>query len=243
MDPRRRGLFMHEVFQRFFARWQADGHTAITFDNIDTARALFATIVEEKVATLPEAEAALERTRLLGSPAAEGLAEIVFRMEAERPVEVVERLLEYRLEGEFELAGVEGPRRVQLRGVADRLDLLADGTIRLIDYTLSSAPQRSRSLQLPIYGSCAEQRLRTHNGRRWTLGEATYIAFRGPKRVVPLFTVRSDRDDVLRAAQLKLIEAVDRIERGRFPPTPDDVFLCGFCSYPGVCRKDYVGDV
>jgi putative transcriptional regulator len=25
--------------------------------------------------------------------------------------------------------------------------------------------------------------------------------------------------------------------------TPEDVFLCGFCSYAAVCRKDYVGDV
>jgi hypothetical protein len=98
-------------------------------------------------------------------------------------------------------------------------------------------------LQLPIYGLCAEQRLQAHNGRTWTLGEAAYIAFRGPKRVHPLFTARADRDEVLNAAQEKLIGAVDGIERGEFPPTPADVFFCGFCSFAAVCRKDYVGDV
>ena len=41
----------------------------------------------------------------------------------------------------------------------------------------------------------------------------------------------------------RLIDAVEGIERGEFPPTPEDVFLCGFCSYGAVCRKDYVGDV
>ena len=49
---------------------------------------------------LPDAEAGLERTRLLGSSAAAGLGEAVLRMEAERPVAVVERLLEHRLEGD-----------------------------------------------------------------------------------------------------------------------------------------------
>ena len=39
------------------------------------------------------------------------------------------------------------------------------------------------------------------------------------------------------------VDAVEGIERGDFPPTPEDVFLCGFCSYGSVCRKDYVGDV
>src|SRR5439155_9462342 len=141
----------------------------------------------------------------------------------ERPVEVVERLLEYQLEGEFDFAGPDGPRRVALRGVADRLDLLADGTIRLIDYKLSSAPNKSRALQLPIYGLCAEQRLEAHNGRKWTLGEAAYIAFRSPRRVHQLLTARGDRDEVLNAAQEKLIGAVDGIERGEFPPTPPDV--------------------
>ncbi len=249
MDPMQQGLFVHKVFEAFFTAWQNQGHRGITTTNLDAARRLFAEVVEAQLSQLPEAEAALERTRLLGSPVAAGLGEVVFRMEAERPAEVVERLLEYRLEGEFEFAGPRGARRIALRGVADRLDLLADGTFRLIDYKLSSAPSRSRALQLPIYGLCAEQRLQAHStgsgqgARSWTLGEAAYISFRGVKRVTPLFTKRSDRDSVLESAQERLIDAVEGIERGDFPPTPEDVFLCGFCSYGAVCRKDYVGDV
>jgi RecB family exonuclease/inactivated superfamily I helicase len=243
MDPKRQGRFVHEVFERFFAEWQARGHRAITPADLDTARALFANVVDQQVAGLSEAEAALERTRLLGSPVAAGLGEVVFRMEAERPIDVAERLIEYALEGEFDFEGPDGPRRIALRGVADRIDLLADGTLRLVDYKLSSAPSRSRALQLPIYGLCAEQRLRGHSGRSWTLGEAAYIAFRGSRRVTPLFTVRAGRDEVLAEAQKRLVAAVDAIEAGRFPPTPTDVFICSFCGYASVCRKDYVGDV
>ena len=61
--------------------------------------------------------------------------------------------------------------------------------------------------------------------------------------MTPLFTPRSDRAQVLADAQARFVEAVDGIERGEFPPTPEDVFLCGFCSFAAVCRKDYVGDV
>ena len=27
-----------------------------------------------------------------------------------------------------------------------------------------------------------------------------------------------------------------------FPCDPDDQYLCTWCAYPSVCRKDYVGD-
>ena len=243
MDPRRQGQFVHEVFEAFFKRWQQDGHQAITPDTIDTARAVFREVVEECLGRLSDTEAALERTRLLGSPAAAGLGEAVFRMEAERPVAVVERLLEHRLKGEFVFDAAGGPRRLSLSGKADRIDLLADGTFRLIDYKLGWPPNKARALQLPIYGLCAEQRLDGHLGRRWTLGEAAYLAFKGPKRVVGLFTSADDRAKVLADAQERLVATVDAIERGQFPPTPDDVYRCETCTYAAVCRKDYVGDV
>ena len=152
-------------------------------------------------------------------------------MEAARPVAVVERLLEQRLDGEFTFETANGLRTVALRGKADRLDLLADGTFRLIDYKLGWPPQRTRAMQLPIYGLCAEQRLASHHGRRWTLGEAAYLAFKGPRRVVPLFTTPADRTKVLADAQQRLVDTLDAIGRGEFPPTPDDVWRCETCSF------------
>ena len=129
-----------------------------------------------------------------------------------------------------------------LRGKADRIDLLADGTFRLIDYKLGWPPDKGKALQLPIYGICAEQRL-DHQGRSWTLGEAVYLAFKGPKRVVPLFANDAARADMLARAQQRLSDTLDAIERGEFPPSPDDVYRCETCSFSAVCRKDYVGDI
>ena len=242
MTPLTQGVFMHDVFEAFFAQWQTDGHQAITPANLDVARAVFRDVAEERLARLSDTDAALERTRLLGSPVAAGLGEAVLRMEAERPVPVVARLLERRLDGEFTFDTPDGPRTVALRGKADRIDLLADGTFRLLDYKLGWPPGRD-ALQLPVYGMCAEQQLDGYRGRRWTLGEAAYLAFKGPKRVSPLFTAREDRQETLAKAAARLVETVDAIGRGEFPPTPDDVFRCETCSYAAVCRKDYVGDV
>jgi RecB family exonuclease len=243
MDPRKQGQFVHEVFEEFFTTWQAQGRGAVTPANLDEARDLFAAVVDRLILRLPTAEAGLERTRLLGSSAAAGLGDAVLRMEAERPVAVVERLLEHRLEGDFTIATEAGPRTVALKGKADRVDLLADGTFRLIDYKLGWAPQRTRALQLPIYSLCAEQRLAGRGGRQWVAGEAVYLAFRGPRRVVPLFTTDAERASVLAKAQERLAVTIDAIARGEFPATPDDVHRCETCSFAAVCRKDYVGDV
>src|SRR4030095_12876427 len=91
---------------------------------------------------------------------------------------VLERLLEHELEGQFTFAGPDGPREIALRSKSDRIDLLADGTLRIVDYKIGRAPDRKRSLQLPIYGACAAQTLEGRHGRAWTVGRAGYIAFR-----------------------------------------------------------------
>ena len=97
---------------------------------------------------------------------------------------------------------------------------------------------------MPVYGLCAEQSLKGYLGRQqWTLGEAAYLAFKGPKRVVGLFASPDERTRVLTDAQQRLADTVDAIHAGRFPPAPDDIHRCETCTYAAVCRKDYVGDV
>ena len=243
MDPRRQGQFVHGVFESFFAAWQSAGHRGITPANLDTAREMFTSVVDRALERLPAAEAGLERTRLLGSPAAAGLGEAVFRMEAERPVAVVERLLEHSLNGDFTIMTADRPRT--WRFAARPIGSIYWRTARfgLIDYKLGWPPARARALQLPIYSICAEQSLASYHGRSWVLGEAAYLAFKGPKRVVPLFSSPAEQAKVLAEAQERLAATVDAIERGEFPPTPDDVWRCETCSFASVCRKDYVGDV
>ena len=252
LSPRARGRFIHEVFQRFFEAWDrrqldsplAKGGRSITAETYDEARKVFAKTAEPLLAQLPEADAALERTRLFGSAISVGLIDVVLGLEARHPMDVVERWLEYRLDGTFTLGGSDG-RAVSLRGVADRIDLLTGNRFRVIDYKSGSAPDRKRALQVPIYALCAQERLAAERGATWDVEEAAYVAFTGKKSLVPIIARKNSTDDraaVLADARTRLLDIVSGIERGEFPPRPYEARMCSYCAYPSVCRKDYVGD-
>jgi RecB family exonuclease len=243
LTPKELGIFVHQVFQAFFEEWGRRGEGAITPDNLSNAREVFAEVIEPLLQELPEGEAAVQRTRLLGSAADEGLAEAVFQIEAEWQTPVVERLLEHELTGEFEIQGDGEARRVSLRGKADRVDLLADDTFRIIDYKLGSAPDRKLALQLPIYSVCTVHYLRGARGENWKPGQAGYIALGSDRRFVSMLGREKDTEATLREAQNRLLNAIDAIERGEFPPRPHDIIMCTRCEHASVCRKDYVGDV
>lgn len=239
LSPRARGRFIHEVFQRFFEAWDARGRGAITEERVDEARALMADVAEPLLARLPAADAALERARLFGSAISSGSVDVVFEREVASAAEVIERRLEYRLEGEFDLGSADG-RRVPLKGVADRIDLLAGNRLRVIDYKTGSAPNPRRALQVPIYALSAIERQAATDGRRWAVDEAAYIAFSGKRSYVPVVRSGSDGDDVLGGARARLYAAIDGIERGEFPPRPHEPIICTWCAFASVCRKDYV---
>ena len=150
-SPLERGRFLHELFETFFHEWQARGRGRITPREMADARALFTEIAEPALRSLSPAEAELERARLFGSAVGSGIADRVFAMEAERGIEIRERLMEYELDGEFSFTGEDGrSRAVRLRAKIDRVDVLGDGTFRLIDYQTKYVPDRRTALQLPI---------------------------------------------------------------------------------------------
>jgi RecB family exonuclease len=241
LSPRARGRFIHEVFQQFFLAWDARGQTTITPDRVDDARALFAEVANPLLDRLPESDASLERTRLFGSAISVGMVDVVLGLEASRPIEVRERWLEHRFEGDFALAG-DG-RRIALKGVADRIDLLAGRRLRVIDYKTGYAPNPRRALQVPIYALCASEQLQDRDGFPWTIEEAAYVAFSGKRTLVPVVKAgSSDAPESLAAARARLLEVVDGIAGGIFPPRPHDPMMCRYCAYSAVCRKDYVED-
>jgi RecB family exonuclease len=239
LSPRARGRFIHEVFQRFFEVWAARGAGAITAESLDDARALMIEIAEPLLARLPAADAALERARLFGSAISTGSVDVVFEREVASGARVLARRLEHRLEGEFALGSPDG-RRVPLKGVADRIDVLDGRRLRVIDYKTGSAPNPRRALQVPIYALSAQEREGSGEGQPWTIDEAAYIAFSGKRSYVPIVKPGTASDEVLGAARDRLFAAVDGIERGEFPARPHDPIICSYCAFVTVCRKDYV---
>jgi RecB family exonuclease len=240
MTPQSQGKFVHEVLRAFFEAWQASGRGAITADVLDEARSRFAEVASRLLATLPASEAALQRARLLGSVGSAGLGELVLAAEAARPDPVRERLLEHDLNGLFTIAGHGEAREVVLRGKADRIDLLEDGTFRVIDYKSGRFPDAAQSIQLPVYSVCAAQQLARTRGGAWRVRDASYIAFAEPKLVRTVIADGPDAAGKLAEGQERLLDAIDRIDRGEFPPRPATTRLCSYCAYATVCRKDYV---
>jgi ATP-dependent helicase/DNAse subunit B len=240
--PLERGRFLHELWERFFSEWQRRGHGRVEPDQLNEAREVFETLCETALADLSPAEAALERNRLLGSAVSPGIAHRVFAMEADRPTPIIERLLEYPLQGEFTFQPSSSePRTVRLSAKADRIDLLADGTLRVVDYKSKRTPDLKQALQLPIYSLCARDSLRAHRvDRAWTIGEALYLSFEGEKAVVPLRARGRTLEELIDEAQGRLVAALDDIADGRFPASPAKRSLCGPCPYRAVCRLEIV---
>ena len=104
MDPRRQGAVRARCVRAVLhGRGRRPGIGAITPDNLDDARdGCSRRVVDRALERLPPAEAASNARACWVRPAAAGLGEAVLRMEAERPVAVVERLLEHRLDGDVQ---------------------------------------------------------------------------------------------------------------------------------------------
>jgi RecB family exonuclease len=242
LGPRAQGTLIHEVLQAFFETWHARGGRAITTASLNDARTLFVEVAEARLAGMPETDAALLRARLLGSPVAQGIGDIVLSAEAERggAAPVTARLLEYTLDGPTRLRSGDGERTIALAAKADRIDLLEDGTFRLYDYKLSRAPNRNHVAQLPAYAAAASERLEGERGTSWRASDAAYISFGKGEHYEPLARDAAGLAKALAEGEARLVSAVGGIEQGVFPPRPAEEYRCTYCPFSGVCRKDYV---
>ena len=242
MTPRLRGEFVHDVLRRFYEAWDGRGGGPVTTGNLGDARHLFDDVASRALGTLPPADAAAERLRLLGSPVTPAARDIVLGAEVTMTGGVIGRLLEQDLEGEFDISSGQGTRRVRLRGKVDRIDLLAGSSFRIIDYKTGRAPEWRRSVQLPVYAVCAAQWLSRVRGGSWSLAEAAYLVLSGRDHVRAVVPDARGSASALVSGQQRFLDAIDGMARGEFPPRPFEPHLCRSCRFAGVCRKDYVID-
>ena len=240
--PLERGRFLHDLWERFFAAWQERGHGRIDAERLSEARTLFGEVCEEALSELSPVEAALERHKLLGSAIGAGIAHRVLAMEASRRDRIEERLLEFPLEGQFEFHTRDGEVRiVPINAKADRIDVLEGRRLRVIDYKSKNTPDPKLALQLPIYSRLAREILQKRRGGYWSLDEAMYVSFEGDRAVVALKPAKGETLDAFIAeAEQRLIDALDRIAAGHFPPQPAKKSMCGPCAYRTICRLEYV---
>ena len=110
--------------------------------------------------------------------------------------------------------------RMQIRGKADRIDLLDDGTLRVVDYKLGRAPKPARALQLPVYGVCASQQLEERRGRAWPLSRAGYVAFKEKNAFVSLGGNSGQIGPAVADGQHRMVAAVAASSGVSFPWIP-----------------------
>ncbi len=242
LTPLERGSLLHALFESFYDQWQQEGRGTITSDVWPDAIVLFARLAHDALAALPEPDRVLEQARLLGSLVARGVAERVFELEANAGRGVVRRLLEREVSGTFVFPHLHGfaTRRVEIRGKADRIDVLDDGSLRVIDYKLGRMPDLKTSVQVGVYAWCASQALEAETGRPHPLASAMYLAFGDDRRLEGLLGDRQEPTALaVQARASAFAAAVQHIEAGEFPPRPHRPAGCQWCGYAGVCRKEY----
>lgn len=154
----------------------------------------------------------------------------------------------YRQELAFGLPGgdlpaleIEGPdgTRLRLRGMIDRVDIDADGGLRLIDYksgsTTFSVPdiRAGRALQTALYALAAEHLIPDAH-----VVESYYLHLPTRKTsgsVQPSDGV--DEDETIRAAVAAAASFAVGARAGRFPLAGDQKG-CNYCDAASLCRKD-----
>ncbi len=245
LSPLERGTLVHTLFEQFYRAWQQEGRGTITPATLTEALELFARLTRDALSRLPEADRALEETRLLGSIVARGMAERVFELEANAGGDIVDRLVEFELRGPFTFPKLNGleERIVDIRGKADRIDVFASGDLRVVDYKLSRLPDVDSSIQIAVYAHAARQALEARDGRAHQVIEAMYLAFGDEGKTEGKLAARGPSTMMAVEARASAFAGViDQIESGRFPPKPLRPGDCQWCRYAGVCRKEYAAE-
>ena len=241
LTPRERGTLLHGLFETFYREWDASGHGAITMETLPEAIAAFDRLAHARLSELPEADRVIETERLMGSIVHRGAAERVFEREAADPREVRRRWLEEPVNGTYDFpAGFAPPKSIAIRGVADRIDELEDGSLRLVDYKLSRPPDKG-AVQLKVYGYAAQRMLEARDGKKHPVSAADYIAFGNDGDVTLSVALKAGSvAEAVDAGAQEFAAHVSKIEAGAFPPRPLNAGLCEWCAFALVCRKETV---
>ena len=150
--PLERGRFLHELLERFFSEWQRRGH-----GRIDLIAARGAAAVRPRSAKRRWRSCRRPKRRSSGhgcwgrrSVRASRIACLPWRPSG--PSTSSSACSSFRCRATFVSARRDGRERtVTLSAKTDRIDLLEDGTLRVIDYKSKKTPDLKVALQLPIY--------------------------------------------------------------------------------------------
>ena len=238
LDAAQRGALLHEVYEAFTTEYQ--GRQAELAGPVARDRVLAAAeaaIHEWRRKVPPPGEAVFEQE----ARELRGAALAFLQMERERWTSG-----DHGVWRAFELAFGDGERTgtfalaggatLQVRGRADRIDELPDGTLRVVDYKTGRATRFAKSarkgafdggrqLQPALYVAAVQTIL----GRTVSRFEYRFPTERGANEVVTYSA------EELAPARTIVGELLAHVRAGEFIPTNDDAD-CTYCDYAGICR-------
>jgi ATP-dependent helicase/nuclease subunit B len=129
---------------------------------------------------------------------------------------------------------------VRVRGMIDRIDVNADGNLRVIDYKLggpsaftAKALADGKKLQLPLYALAARDELR--------LGQPVdgfYMHYtKGEISPLTLGDYEGGVAGAIRTASAHILDAVEHIRSGHFPPLPPTGGCPSYCPAAAYCWR------
>ena len=239
--PLERGRFLHALFESFFREWQRRGRGPSARTTCPRRAQLLVELSEARC-HVARAEAALERPRCTAPPPAPASStgcsrwrpNVRARSIAGSSNSSSTRVLFRRARRRD--ADRPAPRQDRSRGPAfwrriPRHRLQVEARARL------EAHGSAAGLHLRRRAAAAQGRRRCRQPVRGLLpvdgrADAPIKALSRPKD--------QSLDDVLMAAEQRMVQAIDDIGAGHFPARPMPRSLCAMCPFDSVCRKQFV---
>jgi ATP-dependent helicase/nuclease subunit B len=241
LTPMERGSLLHKVYERVLRH--------AVQNQIHPRDERFPKVAEE----ILEEEVTLTRHRVPPP------SDVVFEAEAEglrmdmrvflriiRPEKPRWAHLEIKFgmsEGKYEAVELDVPGgAIRMRGAIDRIDEVAPGELRVIDYKTGRAGRFSRSSGVYNGGRRLQHALYSAVAERILDGTATTMEYQFPTQAGQGEAISFARADLSDWPEV-VGALIEMVELGNFVPTQDSGD-CGICDYQTVCRakrNDYGG--
>jgi len=237
LTPLERGTLLHEVYESTMREARAQNIDPDDVAFAELARARLHDAVERTTYRVPPPSTVVHAAEI--EALEQDVLAFVDLIRQQRP-EWVELELEFG-PGTRDVAVEIGGYRVRLRGAIDRVDRVAPGRLRVVDYkTGSRTPYRPTR---PFHGGRRIQHLLYTLAAERILGEPVEaMEYHFPTRRGENTVVRYDRATLARGAEV--LDNLFQIARNGHFVTTEDTGDCRYCAFAPVCRAvtdDYGG--
>jgi putative RecB family exonuclease len=214
-EPALAGTFAHAVLERLFQ--DPPGDRTVERAKVHAREAWPATERDPHYQALALDDAGARRFRWRGWAAIEGLWKV------EDPTRVDVRATEHQV---FTTVG-----EVPFRGIVDRLDRAADGTVEVTDYKSGRAPSvrysDARLAQVLLYAAAVQ----ATTGERPSRARLLYLG----QKVIDVQVTDAALEPVVEALHGTWQSVHDSCDREDFAPKPGP--LCGWCPFADRCAE------